>query len=51
MKNMSVLQETPFTDKGTVADLFGDNINLWSGIREVINTINRNANYNIYISN
>ena len=45
MKDMSVLQESPFTDKGTVADLFGDNINLWSGIREVINTINRNANY------
>ena len=44
-KDMSVLQESPFTDKGTVADLFGDNINLWSGIREVINTINRNANY------
>ena len=45
MKDMSVLQESPFTDKGTVADLFGDNIKLWSGIREVINTINRNANY------
>lgn len=45
MKDMSVLQESPFTDKGTVADLFGDNINLWSGIREVINTINQNANY------
>ena len=45
MKDMSVLQESPFTDKGTVADLFGDNINLWSGIREVINTINRNADY------
>ena len=45
IKDMSVLLESPFTDKSTVADLFGDNINLWSGIREVINTINRNANY------
>ena len=45
MKDMSVLQESPFIDKGNVVELFGDNINLWSGIQGVINSINKNANY------
>ena len=43
MKDMSVLQESPFTDKGNVVELFGDDINLWSGIQSVINSINKNA--------
>ena len=43
MKDMSVLQESPFTDKGNVVELFGDDINLWSGIQSIINSINKNA--------
>ena len=43
MKDLSVLQESPFIDKGNVVELFSDNINLWSGIQNVINSINKNA--------
>ena len=43
MKDMSVLQETPFIDKGNVVELFGDNLSVWNGIREVISSINKNA--------
>ena len=43
MKDMSVLQETPFIDKGNVVELFGDNISVWNGIRGVIALINNNA--------
>lgn len=43
MKDMSVLQESPFIDKGNVVELFGDDINLWSGIQSIINSINKNA--------
>ena len=43
MKDMSVLQESPFTDKGNVVELFGDDIHLWSDIQGVINRINKNA--------
>lgn len=43
MKDMSVLQETPFIDKGNVVELFGDNLSVWNGIRSVITQINTNA--------
>ena len=43
IKDMSVLQETPFIDKGNVVELFGDNISVWNGIRGVIALINNNA--------
>ena len=43
MKDLSVLQESPFTDKGSVVDLFADNLNIWAGIRSVIEQINANA--------
>lgn len=43
MKDLSVLQESPFIDQGNVVELFGDNIALWSDIRNVINSINENA--------
>ena len=43
LKDLSVLQETPFTDKGTVVDLFGDDIGIWQGISGVIQSINQNA--------
>ena len=42
MKDLSVLQESLFMDSGCVAEIFTD-LTLWQGIREVIETINRNA--------
>ena len=42
MKDLSVLQESPFTDKGSVVELF-DDLNVWMGIRKVIDQINANA--------
>ncbi len=42
MKDLSVLQESPFTDKGSVVEVFTD-LNLWMGIRKVIEQINANA--------
>lgn len=43
MKDLSVLQESPFTDQGSVVDLFTDHQLTWRGIREVIDSINANA--------
>ncbi|MDV0443508.1 DEAD/DEAH box helicase family protein [Methanorbis rubei] len=43
MTDMSVLQGTPFTDKGTVVDLFSGDQGLWNGIRQTIEKINANA--------
>lgn len=42
MKDLSVLQESPFTDKGSVAEIFTD-MTAWMGIRKVIDQINTNA--------
>ena len=42
MKDLSVLQEAPFTDQGSVVDIFTD-LNVWMGIRKVIESINANA--------
>ena len=42
MKDLSVLQEPPFTDRGSVVEIFTD-LNVWMGIRKVIDTINANA--------
>lgn len=42
MKDLSVLQESPFTDQGSVVDIFTD-MNVWLGIRRVIQQINENA--------
>ena len=42
MKDLSVLQEAPFTDRGSVAQIFTD-LNVWTGIRKVIERINANA--------
>ena len=42
MKDLSVLQEAPFTDRGSVVDIFTD-MNVWMGIRKVIDSINENA--------
>lgn len=42
LKDFSVLQEPPFTDQGSVVDIFTD-MNVWMGIRKVIEGINDNA--------
>ena len=42
MKDMSVLQEPPFTDRGSIVEVFAD-ISIWLGIRNVIEQINANA--------
>ena len=42
MKDLSVLQESPFTDRGSVVEIFTD-LTLWQGIRNVIDSINKNA--------
>ena len=42
IKDFSVLQEPPFTDQGSVVDIFTD-LNVWMGIRKVIEAINDNA--------
>ncbi len=42
MKDLSVLQESPFTDRGSVVEVFPD-LNLWNGIRKAIERVNANA--------
>ena len=42
MKDFSVLQDPPFTDQGSVVDIFTD-ASVWMGIRSVIESINANA--------
>lgn len=43
MKDLSVLQEPPFTDQGSIVEVFSD-LNVWMGIRRIIDRINANAN-------
>lgn len=42
MKDLSVLRESPFTDQGSVAEIFTD-LSVWMGIRKIIDSINANA--------
>ena len=42
MKDLSVLQETPFTDQGSIVEVFTD-LTVWMGIRRVIDQVNANA--------
>ncbi|MBE7046576.1 MAG: DUF4145 domain-containing protein [Ruminococcaceae bacterium] len=42
MKDLSVLQDSPFTDRGSVVEIFTD-LSLWTRIRKVIDNINSNA--------
>lgn len=42
MKEYFVLLEPPFTDRGSVAEMFTD-VNVWLRIRKVIEQINTNA--------
>ena len=43
MTDYSVLQYAPFTDRGNVVELFGDNMVLWGEIQNTIRKINENA--------
>lgn len=42
MKDLSVLREPPFTDQGSIVDIFTD-LNVWMGIKKVIERINNNV--------
>jgi len=42
MKDLSVLQDAPFTDNGSVVEVFTD-LTVWLGIKGVIDRINANA--------
>ena len=43
LKDMSVLQEPPFTDRGSIVEVFGSNLPLWASIRSAIDAVNANA--------
>lgn len=42
MKDLSVLQNSPFTDQGSIVEVFTD-LSVWAGIRKVIERVNANA--------
>ena len=42
MKDLSVLQEPPFTDQGSIVDVFTD-LSVWMGIKKIIDQVNANA--------
>ena len=42
MKDLSVLQEAPFTDQGSIVEVFTD-LSIWMGIRKAIDRVNANA--------
>lgn len=42
MKDFSVLQESPFTDRGSISEVFYD-LDVWKKIKTVIDNINENA--------
>ncbi len=42
MKDLSVLQDAPFTDQGSIVEIFTD-LTVWMGIRQVIDQVNANA--------
>lgn len=42
LRDFSILQESPFTDQGSVVDIFTD-LTVWFRIKKVIDNINDNA--------
>jgi len=42
MKDLSVLQDAPFTDNGSIVEVFTD-LSVWLGIKKIIDSINANA--------
>lgn len=43
MKDLTVMQDSPFIDRGNIIELFGNRPDLWTGIRMTIQHINDNA--------
>ncbi|MBQ9854609.1 MAG: restriction endonuclease subunit R, partial [Clostridia bacterium] len=43
MRDFTVLTEAPFTDRGSIIEVFDGNLGAWAGIRKVIEKINANA--------
>ena len=43
MKDLSVLQQPPFTDQGNIVELFSTSLGVWNGIRKAIERVNANA--------
>lgn len=42
VENLSVLQDSPFTDQGSIVKVFTD-LSVWAGIRKAIERVNANA--------
>jgi type I restriction enzyme R subunit len=42
MKDLSVLQDSPFTDQGSIVEVFTD-LSVWAGIRKAIERVNASA--------
>ena len=42
MKDLSVLQDAPFTDNGSIVEVFTD-LTVWMGVKRIIDRINANA--------
>lgn len=42
MRDLSVLQDPPFTDQGSIVEVFTD-LTVWMGIRKIIEQVNANA--------
>lgn len=42
LKDFSIMQESPFTNRGSIVDIF-TGMNVWDCIRKVIEQINKNA--------
>ncbi|MBR3962066.1 MAG: hypothetical protein IKK14_00915, partial [Oscillospiraceae bacterium] len=42
MKDMSILREAPFSDRGSIVEIFTD-VTVWTGIKKIIDKINANA--------
>jgi putative type I restriction-modification system, R subunit len=42
MKDLSVLQDAPFTDQGSIVEIFTD-LGVWASIKGIIDSINENA--------
>ena len=41
-KDLSVMQETPFTGQGSIVEIFTD-LTVWMGVRRIIEQVNANA--------
>ena len=42
LKDFSVFQESPFTDQGSITEIFTD-MEIWNGIRRAVEKVNSNV--------